>query len=82
MRVPVRVWIAVTLAVLVRPSLWWPALRQSARLAPRRWWRRPPFLPIPDRGVVAFRLATAYGTSGRVSASDVVRYLRWAATRR
>jgi hypothetical protein len=79
--VPARVWLGVALAILVRPGLWWPTLRQCARLAPNRWWRRPPFLPIPDAGVVAFRLATAYGERGTATAADVLRYLRWCASR-
>jgi len=82
MAVPARVWFAVAFAVVLRPRLWWPALRQCARLAPLGWWRRPPFLPRPDHDVVAFRLATAYGTSGRARADDLLAYLQWCAHRR
>jgi hypothetical protein len=65
-------------AVLVHPSLWATALAQVVRLAPRGWWRRPPFLPAPDRDYLRFRLQTAYGDPERApDPADVVSYLRW-----
>ena len=51
-------------AVLRRPRLWPTALRQAFRLARPGWWRRPPFLPLPDPDYVRFRLQTAYGAHG------------------
>jgi hypothetical protein len=66
------------LAVLARPGLWLTALRQVRRLARPGWWRRPPFLPLPDREYLAFRLVTQYGDAGhRPIAADVVSYLAW-----
>lgn len=29
--------------------------------APNRWWARPPFLPVPPREFLLFRLHTMYG---------------------
>lgn len=76
-----RVLAAVVVAVLARPSLWAVAVRQGLRLAEPRWWRRPPWLPLPAQEYVHFRLVTAYGDEGRVRPSelarDVVAYLRW-----
>jgi hypothetical protein len=46
----------IVAAVLVHPSLWPTAIGQALRLAPSGWWRRPPFLPMPDPGYLAFRL--------------------------
>ncbi|HEX4979989.1 MAG TPA: hypothetical protein VFV35_07985, partial [Acidimicrobiales bacterium] len=44
-----RGWLARgALAVLAHPSLWSTAVIQLGRLAPRGWWRRTPFLPLPD----------------------------------
>jgi hypothetical protein len=64
--------------VAAHPDLWATALRQARRLVPPGWWRRPPFLPRPDRAYLAFRLETQYGdTAARPSADDVVAYLRW-----
>jgi hypothetical protein len=74
-------WFQTFLAVLRRPALWWTTFRQILRVARGRWWSRPPFLPVPDRRYLRFRLETAYGTSrataGTRSAADVVRYLEW-----
>jgi len=66
-------------ALLRSPTLWATALRQLARLAPTGWWRRRPFLPLPDPAYLRFRLETAYGGTGDRSPTgeDVVTYLRW-----
>jgi len=65
-------------AVLMRPGLWLTALRQAWRLVPRRWWARPPFLPLPDREYLRFRLETQYGDpEHRPEPDDLVTYLEW-----
>ena len=66
-------------AVLPRPVLWWPAVTALARLARRRWWRRPPYLPLPGEAYWRFRVVTALGGTGEavLSRSDVVAYLHW-----
>jgi hypothetical protein len=65
-------------AVLVRPSLWGVAVAQALRLARPGWWRRRPFLPVPDDDYLRFRLQTAYGDPGHEpEPADVVAYLRW-----
>ena len=64
-------------AVVMRPRLWPTALRLLVESAPRGWWRRAPWLPVPDAGYLAFRVSTAYGASGQPSATDVVEYLDW-----
>lgn len=74
------VWPRVVVAVLARPSLWATAVAQVFRLARRGWWRRPPFLPLPDREYLRFRMQTAYGGDpppGRPRVQDVLTYLRW-----
>jgi hypothetical protein len=51
---------------------------QIARLAPRQWWRRPPFLPLPDPNYLRFRLITAYGGEGAdPQPGDLITYLHW-----
>ncbi|MFM7263496.1 MAG: hypothetical protein ACKO1X_07085 [Acidimicrobiales bacterium] len=72
----------VILAVLRRPVLWPTAVVQLLRMAPRGWWRRRPFLPLPPAEYVEFRLVTQYGgqhlaSGGRVDPADVVDYLEW-----
>jgi hypothetical protein len=64
-------------AVLVRPTLWSTALRLWSRATPRDWWRRPPFVPVPDRAYIRFRLETAYGPDVPPSPDDLVSYLAW-----
>ncbi len=65
------------LAVLRHPSLWLEALSVARSLAPRRWWSRPPFLPLPDPEVLAWRTTTAYGAERPIASEDLVAYLRW-----
>ena len=72
----------IAVAVALRPRLWGTALRQWARLVPRRWWTRRPWLPVPAADYLEFRLVTQYGGEpggGRppVEARDVVDYLEW-----
>lgn len=75
-------FIQVAVHVLMRPSLWWTALRQIVRMTPRRWWAQAPFLPIPRADYLEFRLVTQYGGSletarSKIQADDVVKYLAW-----
>lgn len=66
-------------ALAARPRLWPTAARQAARLVPRRWWRRRPFVPVPDRAWLRFRAETQYGDPDRApGAGDVVTWLEWA----
>lgn len=72
----------VVRAVLSHPGLWATAIRQVGRLAPKRWWATPPFLPIPSAEYLEFRLVTQYGGGHGESlrspvGADVVAYLRW-----
>lgn len=70
--------IRAAFAVARRPLLWPTAVRQYRRTVPRGWWARPPFLPLPDRDYVRFRLVTQYGSNRRAPVpSDVVNYLTW-----
>jgi hypothetical protein len=68
----------VVLAVAARPSVWHVAAVQAKRLAPAGWWRRAPFLPLPDAGYIRFRSITQYGDADHaLDADDVLNYLRW-----
>ncbi|HEX9106203.1 MAG TPA: hypothetical protein VF832_03225 [Longimicrobiales bacterium] len=53
------------------------ALRAGLRFRARDWARRPPFLPLPPREYIDWRLHTAYGSSGMPAAHEVERYLGW-----
>ena len=66
------------LAAAARPRLWPIALTQLGRFAPDRWWRRPPFLPLPQAGLARFRAETMYGDcTAAPSTADVVTWLEW-----
>ena len=68
----------VLVALLRRPDLWPTAVGQLFRLAAPGWWRRRPFLPLPDPDYLAFRLQTMYGDPAhRPEPGDVVVYLDW-----
>lgn len=73
-------WGRAALAVLRHPSLWLVAVVQAFRLAPDGWWRRAPFLPLPDPSYLHFRLETQYGTDREPEPEDVVTYLHWCRT--
>jgi hypothetical protein len=73
-----RTVVVVVRAIAARPSLWPVTIRQWRRTVPAGWWRRRPFLPVPTRAYVEFRLTTQYGTNGHPpSAVDVLNYLAW-----
>lgn len=65
-------------AVLARPRLWATALRQAGRLAAPGWWKRAPFLPVPDPDYLGFRMETQYGSATHgPEPADLVAYLEW-----
>jgi hypothetical protein len=54
-------------------------LRVGWRFRARGWYRRFPFLPLPAREYLRWRMYTAYGDADIVPpARDVERYARWA----
>jgi hypothetical protein len=49
----------------------------------RDWFRRPPFLPLPSREYLHWRMETAYGDADAVPPLDELeRFLRWASEMR
>lgn len=64
---------------LRNPALGAALLRVAWRFRRRQWYRRPPFLPLPDPTYVRWRMLTAYGDENAVPpADDLARYARWA----
>lgn len=41
------------------------------------WWRHVPFLPVPSRSHLEWRIQTAYGRVRLPALSDLRAYLRW-----
>ncbi len=74
-----RLTVSLVLRSLRNPALGMALLRVAWRFRRRDWWRHAPFLPLPDRTYVRWRMHTAYGAYDAVPpAEDVVRYARWA----
>jgi hypothetical protein len=70
--------VRIAVAVAKHPRLWPVAVRQWRRTTPPGWWRRRPYLPVPSRDYLRFRLLTQYGDSdARATPADVVNYLAW-----
>ncbi|MEI8391057.1 MAG: hypothetical protein WCG40_01020 [Actinomycetes bacterium] len=64
--------------LMLRPHFWPIALRVGARMIPQKWWTRRPYLPVPRKDYLKFRLETQYGGHAPVAnLPDVLRYLRW-----
>ena len=76
-------WLRLTLVLAVRalrdPRIAGALLRVAWRFRRRGWWRRVPFLPLPARDYLRWRMHTAYGDYDAVPpADDVIRFARWA----
>ena len=75
-------WSALTLRLAaraaLRPRLAVDLVRTAWAFRRRGWYRRAPFLPIPDRAYLRWRMYTAYADEAAVPpAEDVVRFARW-----
>ncbi|MCP4305269.1 MAG: hypothetical protein GY788_10420 [bacterium] len=65
-------------AVGRRPDLWVEGVRTLFAVSRRNWWRKAPFLPIPDQPYADWRLATAQGdVDSPLPAGDLILYLEW-----
>lgn len=63
---------------LLSPRLGLDLLRTAWAFRRRDWWRSPPFLPLPDRAYLRWRMDTAYGDSDAIPPlEDVVSFARW-----
>ena len=73
-----RLSLALAARSLAHPMLAADLLRVAWRFRARGWWHRFPFLPVPPREYLRWRMHTAYGDSDAVPpVDDVVRYARW-----
>ena len=80
-------WVRLTWGVarraIVSPSLARDLFRVMWRFRRRLWLARPPFLPLPSREYLRWRMYTAYGDENAVPpVADLVRYARWAGRKR
>jgi hypothetical protein len=53
------------------------------RMRATNWWRRAPYLPLPDRAYWRFRLATAMGSpTTSPDVREMVEFAKWSALQR
>ncbi len=63
---------------IVNPRLAADLVKAGWAFRRRGWWRSPPFLPLPDRTYLRWRMYTAYASEDAVPpADDVTRFARW-----
>lgn len=75
-------WLRLTGSLAIRsarrPRLAVALTRVAWRFRRRGWYKRFPFLPLPDGTYLRWRMHTAYGEHDAVpSARDVERYALW-----
>ena len=75
-------WATLTLTLAIHaiasPRLAVDLVRTAWAFRRRRWWARAPFLPVPDRTYLRWRMYTAYADEDAVPpADDVIRFARW-----
>jgi hypothetical protein len=71
-------YVRLALRAVVRSRLAVDLLRLVWSFRARGWWRRPPFLPLPPREYLQWRMYTAYGDEQAIPpVSDVVNFARW-----
>ena len=73
-----RLAVSLTLRAALRPRLALDLLGVVWAFRARHWYRRPPFLPLPPRSYLRWRMYTAYGDEMAVPpVGDVIRFARW-----
>jgi hypothetical protein len=69
--------------VLQNPRLALALVQVAWRFRKTDWYKRIPFLPMPDATYIRWRMFTAYGDYNFVPrAADVERYVLWAVEQR
>lgn len=70
--------VALTLRAAVNPRVALDLLTLLWAMRRRDWFSTPPFLPLPPREYLEWRLYTAYGDERAVPPlEDVLRFARW-----
>ena len=77
-----RSWGSLTFALfgrsLINPRLAIDLLRTAWAFRRRNWLSQAPFLPVPDREYLRWRMYTAYGEEDAVPpVEDVIAFARW-----
>jgi hypothetical protein len=77
-----RSWMSLTARLVWRgvlnPRLALDLLRTLWAFRRRQWWAHAPYLPLPDRTYLRWRMFTVYADEEAVPpVEDVVRFARW-----
>ncbi len=77
-----RAWVGLVVRLaaraVLRPRLALALLGTAWAFRRRDWARTPPFLPMPSREYLRWRMYTAYGDEDAVPpAEDVIRFAEW-----
>ena len=76
-------YLRIAAQAIRRPGMIPYLLRAAWAFRARDWYRRPPFLPLPPRSYLRWRLDTAYGDpDANPPAEELHRYLVWSARMR
>jgi hypothetical protein len=68
----------LAMRAVVQPRLALDLVRLAWSFRARGWYRQPPFLPLPPREYLRWRMFTAYGDEAAVPpVEDIVRLARW-----
>jgi len=75
-------WLGLTMRLaaraIINPRLALDLTKAAWAFRRRGWLRSLPFLPLPDRSYLRWRMYTAYGKEDAVPPlDDVVRFARW-----
>lgn len=71
-------YVKLALRAALNPRLALDLARLAWSFRARGWYRRPPFLPLPPREYMRWRMATAYGDADAIPPVDeVVRFAKW-----
>ena len=71
-------YLSLSARAVLSPRLAVDLLRLAWSFRARDWFRRFPFLPLPPREYLQWRMFTAYGDEAAIPpVEDVVRFARW-----
>jgi hypothetical protein len=78
-----RLIFTLTTRAFASPSLARDLIRVAWAFRAREWYTRWPFLPLPSRAYLRWRMYTVYGSEDAVPpVGDIVRYARWVTRQR
>lgn len=73
-----RLLLVLTARAVVNPRLALDLVKTAWAFRQRGWWSHPPFLPVPDRTYLRWRMYTAYADENAVPPpEDVIAFARW-----